>query len=466
MDISFALYMDQFNKWIWGPPLVFLLVGGGSFLLIYSRFIPFKYFKHAIDILRGKFDDKDDPGQLTHYQALSSAIAATVGMGNISGVAIAIAMGGPGAIFWMWMSAIVGMATKFFTCTLAVMYRGEDSEGNVKGGPMYVITKGLGEKWKFLAAFFAIAGLIGTMPAFQSNQLTQTIIDVFKLSGTRDKEILFMVFGFAITYITMVKLIIGIVIAVIVSSVIFGGIERIGQVAGKLVPGMVVIYFLAVVTILIISYEAVPATFMLIIKDAFTGQAVLGGALGALIMTGVKRAAFSNEAGLGTAPMMHGTAKTKEPIREGLVAMLGPFIDTIIVCTLTALAILVTGAWEQKEKGGISITLDAFNEVLPYNIGSGILLICVLIFAFSTLFTYSYYGTTCLSYLTNAKIGRYYRHFYIFSIVGASVVKLDMLIDVIDNAYALMAIPTIISTLILAPKVRTAATKYFKELNG
>lgn len=439
----------QFSSWVWGIPLLILLIGGGLYLFIYSGLIPFRYIGHAIAVLRGKYDKHDSPGDLSHYEALSSAIAATVGMGNISGVAIAIATGGPGAIFWMWVSAFVGMATKFFTCSLAVMYRGKDEEGNVKGGPMYVITEGLGEKWKPLAVFFSTAGLVGTLPAFQANQLTQTLVDVFNVNGSNT---------FA------AKLLLGISIAIITSLVIFGGIKRIGRVAGKLVPVMVVVYLITVLVILVLKIEEVPSIFSLIFTDAFTGKSVLGGALGALIVTGVKRAAFSNEAGLGTAPMMHGTAKTKEPIREGLVAMLGPAIDTLLVCTLTALAILASGVWDGFQGNGISLTLAAFDTVLPANIGSVILTICVLIFAFSTLFTYSFYGYSCLSYLTNNKVGKSYNYIYIFIIVIASIVKLDFVINLMDSAYALMAIPTIISTLILAPKVKKAAKVYFQKL--
>ncbi|MDE0536096.1 alanine/glycine:cation symporter family protein [Tenacibaculum sp. L6] len=449
MFLNIQDLVAQFSSWVWGIPLLILLIGGGLYLFIYSGLVPFRYMGHAIAILRGKYDKADSPGDLSHYEALSSAIAATVGMGNISGVAIAIATGGPGAIFWMWVSAFVGMATKFFTCSLSVMYRGKDENGNVKGGPMYVITEGLGKKWKPLAIFFSAAGLIGTLPAFQANQLTQTLIDVFQVHETNHFT---------------AKLLLGISIAIVVAMVIFGGIKRIGSVAGKLVPVMVVVYLITVLTILFLRMEQVPAIFSLIFEDAFSGKSVLGGALGVLIITGVKRAAFSNEAGLGTAPMMHGTAKTKEPIREGLVAMLGPAIDTLLVCSLTALAILASGVWKGFEGNGISMTLAAFDAVLPHNIGSVILTICVLIFAFSTLFTYSFYGFSCLSFLTNTKIGKSYNYIYIITIVIASIIKLDFVINLIDSAYALMAIPTVLSTLILAPKVKREAAKYFQKL--
>jgi len=442
-----------FSSWIWDWPLLIIVLGGGLFLLIYSRFTPFLYFGHAINVLRGKYDTSNEKGQLSHFQALSSALAATVGMGNISGVAIAITTGGPGAIFWMWITAVVGMATKFYTSSLAVMYREEDGKGGYLAGPMYIIKKGLDKKWKPLAVFFATAGLIGTMPAFQANQLTETIINIGALSDSSYINLLFT------------KLLIGIGIAIITSLVIFGGIKRIGLIASKLVPFMVGLYFVAVFTILILSYQAIPSLLKLIFTDAFSGNAVLGGLLGTLIKTGVKRAAFSNEAGTGTAPMKHGTAKTNEPIREGLVAMLGPFIDTIVVCTLTALAILATDTWHNASGKGVSITLDAFSSALPYfNIGKYILVTAIFIFAFSTLFSYSHYGKTCLGYLTKPKYGKYYNYFYVLSIVIAATVKLDFIINLIDGAFALMAIPTMITTLLLAKKVNQAAKSYFAKL--
>jgi len=453
MDIATTLnkYIASFASWIWDWPLLIVVLGGGFFLLIYSRFTPFYYFTHAIAVLRGKYDHESEKGQLTHFQALSSALAATVGMGNISGVAIAIVTGGPGAIFWMWITALVGMATKFYTSSLAVMYREDNGKGGYLAGPMYVIVKGLGKKWKPLAVFFASVGLLGTMPAFQANQLTEVMLNI---GGLQTHENL-----------VYIKLAIGLAIAGITSMVIFGGIKRIGLLASRLVPFMVLLYFVTVFVIIFMNYQQVPALLKLIFTDAFTGNAVLGGLLGTLIKTGVKRAAFSNEAGTGTAPMMHGTAKTNEPIREGLVAMVGPFIDTIVVCTLTALAILLTDAWHTTSANGISITLNAFSSALPlYNIGKGILVVAVFIFAFSTLFSYSHYGKTCLGFLTHPKYGKYYNYFYIASIIIAAVVKLEFVINLIDGMFALMAIPTIISALLLAPKVNQAAKVYFAKL--
>ncbi|MBL6445862.1 alanine:cation symporter family protein [Fulvivirga sp. 29W222] len=447
-------------------PLLVLLMGGGLFFLVYSRFIPFKYFGHAINVLRGKYDDPDDPGQINHYEALSTALAATVGMGNISGVAVAIAVGGPGAIFWMWVSAFVGIATKFFTCTLSILYRGKDSAGEIQGGPMYVIMEGLGKNWKPLAVMFAIFGLIGCLPIFQANQLTQAIQDiVLRPNGIAGKTIKYGPLHFLDT-----DLYIGFVLLIFVSLVIFGGIKRIGKVAGRMVPIMVLLYFISVVVILLINISDVPHYIGMIITNAFTadnynGDAMLGGTLGGLIVLGARRAAFSNEAGIGTAPMAHGAAKTIEPVREGLVAMLGPFIDTIIVCTLTALAILITGVWQTTDSNGVTLTANAFESAFP-GFGHYILMICILIFSITSLFSFSYYGTKCMSFLIGAERSHYYNYIYVVTILFGAVSSLTAIINLIDSAFALMSIPTVISALILAPKVKQAADEYFKRLKA
>ncbi|WP_238354366.1 alanine/glycine:cation symporter family protein [Fulvivirga marina] len=456
----------NFANWIWGMPLLVLLMGGGLFFLVYSRFIPFKYFGHAINVLRGKYDDPDDPGQINHYEALSTALAATVGMGNISGVAVAIAVGGPGAIFWMWVSAFVGIATKFFTCTLSILYRGKDSAGEIQGGPMYVIMEGLGKNWKPLAVMFAIFGLIGCLPIFQANQLTQAIQDiVLRPNGIAGKTIKYGPLHFLDT-----DLYIGFVLLIFVSLVIFGGIKRIGKVAGRMVPIMVLLYFISVVVILLINISDVPHYIGMIITNAFTadnynGDAMLGGTLGGLIVLGARRAAFSNEAGIGTAPMAHGAAKTIEPVREGLVAMLGPFIDTIIVCTLTALAILITGVWQTTDSNGVTLTANAFESAFP-GFGHYILMICILIFSITSLFSFSYYGTKCMSFLIGAERSHYYNYIYVVTILFGAVSSLTAIINLIDSAFALMSIPTVISALILAPKVKQAADEYFKRLKA
>ena len=447
MSVLERFFQDAAN-FIWGTPLLILLLGGGVFFMFYSRFLPFRYFGHAINVLRGKYDDPSDPGDINHFQALSGALAATIGMGNISGVAVAIAMGGPGAIFWMWVSAFFGMATKFFTCTLSVMYRGKDSAGNLQGGPMYYIREGLGKKWMPLASFFAVVGFFGATPIFQANQIVQAT-----------KDILFVPNGIALDNIYLV-LGLGVFIAILVGLVIFGGITRIGSVAGKLVPSMVLLYVASVIIILIVNYGEVWSSLGLIFTDAFTANSVLGGAVGALIITGARRAAFSNEAGIGTAPMMHGAAKTKEPVREGLVAMLGPAIDTLVICTMTGLCILVTGAWKSGDLNGISLTAKAFGDSLP-GVGPYILALCVLIFAFTTLFGFAYYGQKCLSFLIGARYASLFNYWYVFLILVGSVATLQGVVAFIDVAYGLMAFPTMIGAIVLAPKALKAAKVYF-----
>ena len=446
--------LSDFSSFAWGLPLLILLIGGGLYLLIISQFLPFRYLGHAISVLRGKYDDLNDPGQISHFQALTTALSSTIGMGNIAGVALAISIGGPGAMFWMWVSAIVGMATKFFTSTLAIMYRGKDSNGEIQGGPMYFITEGLGKRWKFLAVMFSVFGMLGALPVVNVNQLKQAINDIILIPN-----------GVEVSLSS--NLVIAGVLVVFTSIIILGGLKRISTVASKMVPSMVVLYFILVLIILGINYTEVPKYFMLIFTDAFEanyikGDAVFGGMLGALILLGVKRGAFSNEAGIGTAPLAHGAAKTDEPVREGLVAMLGPVIDTLIVCTLTALAILVTGAWQTTANNGVSLTASAFESALPY--GQYLLMICVFIFSVSSLFSYAYYGSKCLSFLIGADKKHYYNVLYIGSIVFAATTEFQAMIDFIDGVFAFMAIPTMIATIALAPKVVVASKDYINRL--
>jgi len=442
----------SFANWIWGTPMLLLLMGGGMILLFHSGFVPFRKIGHAISLLRGKYDDDLAPGQITSFQALSAAIAATVGLGNISGVAIAINMGGPGAIFWMWVSAFVGMATKFYSCSLAIMFRGKDTAGVVQGGPMYVIEEGMGKKWKFLSIIFSVAGVIGLLAIFQANQLSAVFRAVMlEPSGIPTGE--------------TTRWIIGISMMLLVSIVILGGIQRIAVVASKLVPFMVALYFTTVLIIVAKYIGDVPEMLIRIVTDAFTGEAAAGGAVGAVIITGARRAAFSNEAGIGTAPMVHGASKNREPIREGLIAMLGPFIDTIVVCTLTALVIMLTGVWQSTEADGVRLTLNAFETALP-GIGKYLLMTAVLIFALSTMFTYSYYGHKCFNYLFGAKKADFYNYFYLITIVMGAVASLEVVVSLVDGMYAIMAIPTMISTIYLAPKVKAAAKDYFERMKA
>ncbi|MDP5230285.1 MAG: alanine:cation symporter family protein [Cellulophaga sp.] len=436
-----------YTEWV----MLFLIIGGGLFLVFYSKLLPYRYFKHALAITAGKYDDPNDPGEVSHLQALSSAVAATVGMGNIAGVAIAIYLGGPGVVFWIWVTAIIGMCIKFYSCSLSIMYRGEDSDGALQGGPMYYITQGMGKKAKPLAIFFCIAGLFGVLPAFTTNQFTQTLMTVIKPDEA------FMVLGDF-----KWRLGIGIVLSIITSFVIFGGLQKIAKVATAIVPFMVLVYLLAVIYILITNASNILPSFGIIFSEAFNLKTVVTGGLWGLIIIGIRRAVFSNESGVGTAPMFHGQSKTKEPIQEGLVAMLGPFIDTIIVCSLTAIVIIISGAHLETETNGIAMTLNAFKMSIPY--GGVLLMVVVSAFALSTLFTYSYYGTKCLSFITNAKIGKFYNFIYVGSITFAAVASVDLVINLIDLSFALMVIPNMIAVLYLAPRVNKAMKVYFLKV--
>ncbi len=437
---------------MWGYPLLILMMGGGVFFTVYSRFTPFRFFRHGIKILLGQYDNSEDPGDLTHFQALSTALASTVGMGNISGVAVAISMGGPGALFWMWISAFVGMSTKFFTCTLSIMFRGKDDRGDVQGGPMYVIETALGKKFKALAILFSAAGLIGCLPLFQANQLTQIIRDeIWQNNGWFTDSVL------------TGNLAVGIPVAVLVALVIFGGIKRIGYVASRLVPLMVSLYLLAGIFIMITNLAHIPDLLALIFSDAFSGKAAAGGVIGSVIITGVRRASFSNEAGLGTEAMAHGAAKTREPVREGLVAMLGPFIDTIVVCSITGIVILLSGLWQGDETSGVTLTTMAFSQELG-SMGKSLLLICVFIFSLTTMFGQSYYGSKCIGYLFGTRWQQKYNLFYVIAVIFGAVVSLNVVINIIDGVYALMAIPTMVSALLLSPQVMKEAKRYFANL--
>ncbi len=445
---DFLSAMLPYTEWV----MLILLIGGGLFLVFQSKFLPYRYFGHAIAITAGKHDTEGAKGDVSHLQALSAAVAATVGLGNISGVAIAIYMGGPGVVFWIWITALIGMCIKFYSCSLSIMFRGNDSEGKLQGGPMFYIAQGMGKKAKPLATFFCIAGLFGFLGVFTANQFTQTFMNVVD-----PDESLALLGDFNW------KLIIGIALAVITSFVIFGGLKKIAKVASAIVPFMVLVYFLAILVVMVNNAADVIPSLKLIITEAFNFETMVKGGFWGLVILGVRRAMFSNEAGLGSAPMYHGQSKTDEPVQEGLVAMLGPFIDTIVVCTLTAIVIILSGAYLEAESNGILMTLIAFKKTL-FGYGDVLLMVIVSAFALSTLFTYSYYGVKCLSFLTNAKIGKYYNWYFVATIVFAAVASVDLVINLIDLAYALMVIPNMIAVLFLAPKVNEAAKRYFSKL--
>lgn len=404
-------------------------------------------------MLSGKFDSKNDPGQISHFQALASALASTVGMGNIAGVAIAIHMGGPGSIFWMWITAVIGMSTKFFTCTLAVMYRGRDDKGEIQGGTMYFIEKGLGPKFKPLANMFAIFGLLGSLTFFQANQLSSVVMNfIYKPYGIFTNDFFYG------------NLTTGIIISLLVGTVIFGGIKRISNVASRMVPFMVSLYLFGAILIIFKNTDKVLPIFNLIFTDAFSGNAVQGGTLGSMIIIGVRRGLFSNEAGTGTETMAHGAVKTTEPIREGLVAMLGPFIDTLIVCTITALVILISGIYQNGETG-VKLTIDSFSKELGL-IGELLLIVAAITFAISTMFGYAYYGRKCASYLFGTKAKNMHSWFYISTIIFSAMIKLDLVLNIVDSAFALMVIPTMTATILLSPKVLKESRKYFSSFDS
>ncbi len=427
----------------WGLPLVILLVSAGVYFTFGGRFLPFRGMRHAVDILRGKFDNPNDPGEISHFQALSSALSATIGMGNIAGVAIAVSLGGPGAIFWMWVAGLVGMSTKYFTCTLATLYRKKDERGIDQGGPMYYIEVGLGKYFKPLAIMFAVVGMVGCLAMFQVNQLSGLLSNDWGIPrvGT------------------------GIVCMIIVGIVILGGIVRVGQVTSKVVPAMFVLYCVSALYIILNNISAVPGILSSIVTSAFGGQAIIGGgtavAFREVLITGIRRAAFSNEAGLGTAPMAHGAAKTDEPVREGLIAMLGPFLDTNIVCTMTALVILSTGVPAAQD--GVVMTVSAFEKAMP-GLGRYILTVVIILFSISTMISYSYYSLKCSRYLFGFKFGSYYIYVYIASMFFGAIWSQDIVLNMLDTMFASMAIPTLIGALLLSPAVVRETKDYFKRM--
>ena len=428
------------TNFICGYPLFCWLIGGGLFLFIYSRAVPLRRFGTAVRSLRTR---KTGAGEISSFQALMSAISATVGMGNIAGVAIALVVGGPGAIFWMWVSALLGMSTKFFEGTLAIMYKGRNEKGEAKGGPMYVITEGLGRKYKPLAVFFACAGLIGCLCIMQANQFVEAVTTVF-LPGSAG--------------LWWVKLLIGVAVTAIVSLVVVGGLNRISKVASKIVPAMVAVYFILVFVIIVLNIREIPRVFESIVSGAFSLKAGLGGLAGVAI-TGARRAMYVNEAGVGTAMMMHGASRNAEPVREGFVAMLGPAIDSGLVCTLSAIPIIIAGNCNVEGIQGLSIALGSFDALIPVA-GKYLLMALVTVFAFSTMFSYSYYGRTCAEYLFGKDKARFYNWFYLLMLLIASVVTLDVVVSIMDLAFALMSVPTMYAVFRLSPKVVKALKEY------
>jgi len=443
-----ASFLSIAVGYAWGLPLVVLSVGGGLYLTFLHRGIQFRGFRHAVHVLRGKYDKPEDEGDITHFQALSAALSATIGLGNIAGVAVAMSAGGPGALVWMWVVALVGMATKFTTCSLAVMYRNIHEDGSASGGPMYYIEMGLGKKWKPLAIAFAVCAFIATFGGgnmFQSNQVAAALFEHFAVP----------------------KFVTGIVLAVAVGVVIIGGIRRIGQVAARIVPFMCVIYMLGGIIVILMNIRVMPEVIRQIFEGAMTGTAAFGGFAGAgvrqVLMQGVRRATFSNEAGLGSAPMAHAAAKTKEPIREGLVGMLGPFVDTILICSTTALVILATGAWSNTQNlSGVNMTILAFDSGLP-GFGKFVVSAGVTLFAYSTMISWSYYGEKSIEYLIGSWAITPYRWLYVIVMFLGCIWTLQPVLDFSDIMYACMVVPNLTGTIFLSLRVRDAMNDYMSR---
>jgi alanine or glycine:cation symporter, AGCS family len=449
--MNFSEFLATAVDYAWGMPLLILLIGGGLWLVFVSRLKSLLGFFHGIKLLFGKFhhdgDDKDE-GQINHFMALSNALSATVGMGNIAGVAVAITAGGPGAIFWMWVSALIGMNTKFVECTLAVMFRGKDYQNEVQGGPMYVIDNALPKVFKPLAVFFAVCGLIGTQSLFQSNQFASLIVPTYGIS----------------------KLTVSIILAALTGYILLGGLKRLSNITSTIVPFMCGFYVLSCLIIIVMNIQMVPGILFGIFEHAFTGSSAIGGVAGMavkeIMKQGVKRAAFSNEAGVGTAPMAHGNAKTTEPIAEGLVAMVGPFIDTLIVCTMTALVILISvDLSDPNNPKKILLTAMVFKKQFG-SIGVHLLSIAAFFFGFSTILGMANYNKKCFDYLFK---GRFIFNDYFFiilycgSLIWGSMNEPDDVVNLLDLAYGLMAFPNMITSLILAPKVKVALDLYYDK---
>ncbi|WP_455206031.1 alanine/glycine:cation symporter family protein [Kaarinaea lacus] len=437
--------IEQVNALVWGTPMLILILGTGFFLMIGLRFMPILKLAYGFNMLwRGR--KAEGEGDISAFNALMTSLSATVGTGNIAGVATAIFLGGPGALFWMWCTALVGMATKYAEAVCAVRFRETDERGMHVGGPMYYIKNGLGKKWAWLGTLFALFGAIagfGIGNTVQANSVADAMNSSFGLD----------------TSIT------GLILMVLVSLVLIGGIKRIGEVAGKLVPIMAVTYIVAGLVIIMININALPGAFDLVITHAFTPTAAEGGFAGAAVWAairyGVARGVFSNEAGLGSAPIAHAAAKTDDPVRQGSIAMLGTFIDTILICSITGLVIITSGAWMSGETGA-ALSSRAFATALP-GVGNYIVAVGLALFAFTTLLGWSYYGERCVQYLFGAKSIIPFRLLWIFAIPVGAIAELDFVWLVADTLNALMALPNLIALILLSPVVFSLTRNYFQK---
>jgi len=478
-------WLNKIDSFVWGWSMIALLVGTGLYLTVRLLFVQIRHLGHAIACVMGKYDQPDENGDVSHFKALATALSATIGTGNIAGVATAIAAGGPGAVFWMWITALVGMATKFTSCTLAVKYRTIHNDGSASGGPMYFLRDGLAELKKarmleenpnaqiagvkshigaILGAMFALFGVIASFGIGNMVQANSVVGGLgYLLPETIQSGGFTLWEGFDISWMSLAT---GLILSFLTGIVILGGIKRIANVAGVIVPFMCSFYVLGTVLILILNVSAIPDAFALIFRYAFTPYAAGGGAVGVAIQQtirfGVARGVFSNESGLGSAPIAHAAVKTNEPVREGTVAMLGPFIDTILICTMTALVILVTGAHLTEHDGG-ALTAHAFKKGL-FGYGHYLVGIGLVFFAYSTLIAWSYYGDRCAEFLFGEKAIPIYRWIYVGAITIGAVGGLRVIWTVADIFNSLMAIPNLIGLILLSGVVASETKKYCARL--
>ena len=438
--------LSAIDSFIWGAPLLILLSGTGLYLTLRLGFIQIRYLPRALGYLFKK--DKGGKGDVSSFAALCTALAATIGTGNIVGVATAVQAGGPGAIFWMWLVALLGMATKYAECLLAVKYRVRDKNGFMAGGPMYYIERGLGIKW--LAKLFALFGVmvaffgIGTFP--QVNAITHAMQDTFNIP----------------------VLVTAIIVTLLVGLIILGGVKRIATASSVIVPFMAILYVTTSLVIILLNIEKVPDAISLIIYSAFDPQAALGGAIGFTVMkaiqSGVARGIFSNESGLGSAPIAAAAAQTREPVRQGLISMTGTFLDTIIVCTMTGIVLVLTGAWNTPELAGATVTNYAFTQGLGTSIGATIVTVGLLFFAFTTILGWCYYGERCFVYLVGIRGVKLYRLAYIVLVGLGSFLHLNLIWIIADIVNGLMAFPNLIALIGLRKVVIDETKDYFQRL--
>jgi alanine or glycine:cation symporter, AGCS family len=453
-----------------GVPFVLVwLLFGAIFFTVYYKFINFRGFKHATDVVRGKFDNPNDKGEVSHFQALTAALSGTVGVGNIAGVAIAVSLGGPGATFWMIVAGLLGMSSKFVECTLGLKYRRSNPDGSVSGGPMYYLSqglknKGLGNLGRVLAVLFAVACIGGSLGGGNMVQINQATIQLIDVTGGAE------------SFLHGRSWIFGAVMAVVVGMIILGGIKSIARVTDKVVPFMVAIYVLGALIVIFGNITEVPAAFQKILNGAFSSEAMYGGLVGVLIQ-GFKRAAFSNEAGIGSASIAHSAAKTNEPVSEGIVALLEPFIDTVVICTMTALVIVISnyGAFDQTQvldlaKGGslqgVELTSSAFAQTISWF--PIVLSVAVILFALSTMISWSYYGLKAWTYLfgesRSADIS--YKVLFCVMVIVGSAISAQSVFDFGDAMIFAMCFPNVLGLFILAPEVRDDLADYFKRVKS